>query len=105
LEEHPQEAAQLEEAEEAVTVANAAISMVASALQISAEFEGDNRAFEGWMTAASTSVEREIAAEKSKPDTPPTAASPFNEQLKADIRKDIDEIFSRAFPTIFKSAA
>jgi hypothetical protein len=65
LEEHPQQAAQLEEAEEAVAVANAAISMVGRALQISAGFEGDDRAFEGWMTAASASVEREIAAEKS----------------------------------------
>jgi len=29
----------------------------------------------------------------------------FDEQLKADIRSDIDRIFAEAFPTIFKSAA
>src|SRR5258708_3048925 len=41
LEEHPHEAAQLEEAEEAVKVANASISMLATALQSAAGFEGD----------------------------------------------------------------
>jgi hypothetical protein len=39
LEEHPYEAAQLEEAEKAVAVANAAISMIAGALQTSGGFE------------------------------------------------------------------
>jgi hypothetical protein len=105
LEEHPHEAAQLEEAEEAVAVANAAIGMVAGALQTSGGFEGNNQAFENWMTSSSADVEREIAAEKSKSDTQPTVASPFDEQLKADIRSDIDRIFAEAFPSIFKSAA
>ena len=105
LEEHPREAAQLEEAEEAVAVANAAISMIAGALQTSGGFEGNNQGFENWMTSSSADVEREIAAEKSKSDTQPTVASPFDEQLKADIKSDIDRIFAEAFPTIFKSAA
>jgi hypothetical protein len=105
LEEHPHEAAQLEEAEEAVAVANAAISMIAGALQTSGGFEGNNQAFEKWMTSSSAGVEREIAAEKAKSDTQPTLASPFDEQLKTDIRSDIDRIFAEAFPTIFKSPA
>jgi hypothetical protein len=72
LEEHPHEAAQLEEAEEAVAVANAAIRMVAGAPQTSAGFEGDDQAFESWITASSAAVEREGAAEKSRPETSPT---------------------------------
>jgi hypothetical protein len=104
LEEHPHEAAQLEEAEEAVAVANAAIGMVAGALRTSGGFEGNDQAFESWMTISSAGVEREIAAEKAKSDTA-TVASPFDEQLKADIRSDIDRIFAEAFPSIFKSAA
>jgi len=57
------------------------------------------------MTASSAGVEREIAAEKSKPETPATASGPFGDELKADIGPDIDRIFADAFPTIFKSAA
>ena len=79
--------------------------MVAGALHTSGGFEGNGQAFENWMTASSAGVEREIAAEKSKSDMQSTVASPFDEQLKADIRSDIDRIFAEAFPTIFKSAA
>jgi hypothetical protein len=105
LEEHPQKAAQLDEAEEAVAVANAAIRMVASALQTSGGFEGNDQAFENWMTTSSADVEREIAAEKSKPETPPTPKVLSEEELKADIGREIDRIFAEGFPSIFKSAA
>ena len=97
LEEHPHEAAQLEEAEEAVAVANAAIRMVAGALQASSGFEGNDEAFKIWMTASSADVEREIAAEKSKPDTPPMPKVRSEEELKADIGREIDRIFAKGF--------
>ena len=46
LEDHPQEAAYLDEGEEAIAVANAAINMVVSALQTAAGFEANDRALE-----------------------------------------------------------
>ena len=79
--------------------------MVASALQNAAGFEGSERGFGDWMTASSANVEREIELEKRKAETPATAPSPFNDELKAEIKKDIDRIFAEAFPTIFRSAA
>jgi hypothetical protein len=84
---------------------NAAVSMVATALQSAAGFEGNDLAFERWMAAASAPVEREIESEKRRAETSATATSPFNDELKAEIKKDIDRIFAEAFPTIFKSAA
>ena len=106
LEEHPREAAQLDEAEEAVAVANAAIRMVAGALQTSGGFAGDDQAFENWMTTSSAGVEREIAAEKSKPETSPTPKLTFRRSsLRPNVGREIDGIIPEGFPSIFKSAA
>lgn len=58
----PQAAARLDEAEEAVTVAYAAINMVAGALKTEGGFEGSDLAFDDWMATSSAAVEREIAA-------------------------------------------
>jgi hypothetical protein len=79
--------------------------MVAGALQTSGGFEGSDRAFEEWMTTSSADVEREIEAEKSNSQSPPSARMPSEEELKADIRREIDRIFADAFPATFKSAA
>jgi hypothetical protein len=92
-------------AQKAVAVANAAINMVAGALQTSGGFEGKDRAFEEWMTTSSADVEREITAEKSKSEAPLTPRVASDEELKADITREIDRIFAEAFPTVFKSAA
>jgi hypothetical protein len=73
LEEHRQEATHLDEAEDAVTVANAAIAMTAGALQQAAGFDSNDHTFEEWMTASTAEVEREIAAAKSKPDGAPAS--------------------------------
>lgn len=106
LEAHPQQAAQLDEAEEAVAVANAAINMAAAALQTAAGFDGNESAFEHWMAASSASVEREIAAAKAKPEgSQPTPTVQSEEQLRADVGREIDRIFAEAFPTLFKTAA
>ena len=105
LEEHPGEAAQLDEAEEAVAVANAAINMVAAALQTAAGFEGNEHAFANWMAESSAAVEREIVAAKSKPNSSLASMEANSEQLKVDIGREIDRIFQEAFPSVFKSAA
>ena len=78
--------------------------MVAGTLQTAGGF-GNDQAFENWMTTASAEVEREIAAEKSKPETSPTPKVLSEEELKADIGREIDRIFAEGFPLIFKPAA
>jgi hypothetical protein len=106
MQEHPEEAALLAESEEAVRVANAAVRMVAGALQSAAGFEGNDRGFEDWMTASSAAVEREIEAEKRRAETSATAAANSSDvDHAAEVRRDIDRMFREAFPTIFKSAA
>ena len=105
LEEHPQEAAQLEEAEEAVAGATAAINMAVRAVQTSGGFEGNDSAFEGWMTASSAGVEREIAAEKSGAKPPMASIVHLGDELTSAIKKDIDRIFREGLPTIFKPVA
>jgi hypothetical protein len=105
LEDHPRKAAYLDEGEEAVRVVNTAITMVATALQSAAGFEGDDQAFEKWMTASSAGVEREIQLAKAKAETPTTAAASSSVDHVAEVRRDIDRIFAEAFPTILKSAA
>jgi hypothetical protein len=69
IEQQPEEAAYCDENEEAVKVVNAAITMVAAALQSATGFEGNDQAFEHWMTASSASVEREIEAERARANT------------------------------------
>ena len=65
-------------------VVNAAINMVANVLQKSAGVEGDDRAFERWMTASSAGVERELAAEKSRSD-PPSAFSDASRRIPMEV--------------------
>lgn len=101
LEEHPQEAAYLAECEEAVRVVDAAITMVGHALQSAAGFEGDDQAFERWITASSAGVEREIEAERSRANTSTMPASPDADQLMAEIKRDIDRIFHEGLPALF----
>jgi hypothetical protein len=64
-----------------------------------------NRASDDWMAVRVQGVEREIAAEKAKPITPATPMVPSEEELKADIRSEIDRLFAEAFPLTFKSRA
>ena len=80
------------------TVKSLAIGMVAGALQTSGGFESDDRGFENWMAASSAGVEREIAAEKAKPNAPAKPMLLSEEKLKANIRREIDRLFSDAFP-------
>jgi hypothetical protein len=87
-------------------VVNAAITLVGRELQSAAGFEGNDQAFEKWMMASSAGVEHEIEAEKARPNTSATPMVPSEEELKADIRREIDRLFADAFPlTTYKSAA
>ena len=50
-------------------------------------------------------VDREIAAEKARPETPATPKVLSEEELEANIGREIDRIFAEGFPKIFKPAA
>jgi hypothetical protein len=105
LDENPQQAAHLNEAEEAVAVANAAINMVAGALQTAAGFEHDECGFEDWMTSSSAAVEYEIASAQSTPAGASTTNGVDWDQVRADIGREIDRIFAEGMPTIFGPSA
>ncbi|MER8923429.1 hypothetical protein [Mesorhizobium sp. M0802] len=60
-------------AKEAVELTQAAVEMAVSAVKTEGAFDSDH-VFGAWLATASAEVEREIAAEKSRYETPPTAA-------------------------------
>jgi hypothetical protein len=105
LNDFPEEAAYLDEEEEAIKVANAAIKRAVDVLQEAAGFAGNGSRFrrlDGRLKRGRRARDR---GGKGKGGNANDCRCGVGRRSAAAVRQDIHRIFAEAFPTIFKTAA
>lgn len=96
---HSAELDRLQEFEEVIGVANAAIGVSLYQLRRETDFgENETAQFDAWMQAASIEIDRQLANATSKIH----AASPApGGDFNRDIRDIVDEVFAKALPELY----